>query len=86
MAVEDVGLAVVGLGEVALEVVGLAEAVSVGMSLVGAVMEKAAEKEREALLDGEADSNDTFLEINSGAGGKEELGSTPPPGAHHKLL
>ena len=31
----------------------------------------AAEKEPEALLDGEADSNDTFLEINSGAGGTE---------------
>ena len=29
------------------------------------------EKELEALLDGEADSNDTFLEINSGAGGTE---------------
>ena len=33
--------------------------------------QKAAEKELEALLDGEADSNDTFLEINSGAGGTE---------------
>ena len=32
---------------------------------------KAAEKELEALLGGEADSNDTFLEINSGAGGTE---------------
>ncbi|WP_204114016.1 peptide chain release factor 2 [Shimia biformata] len=32
---------------------------------------KAAEKELEALLDGEADGNDTFLEINSGAGGTE---------------
>lgn len=32
---------------------------------------KAAKKELEALLDGEADSNDTFLEINSGAGGTE---------------
>ncbi|WP_417270465.1 peptide chain release factor 2 [Celeribacter sp.] len=31
----------------------------------------AAEKELEALLDGEADANDTFLEINSGAGGTE---------------
>jgi peptide chain release factor 2 len=31
----------------------------------------AAEKELEALLDGEADSNDTFLEINAGAGGTE---------------
>jgi len=33
--------------------------------------EKAAAKELEALLDGEADANDTYLEINSGAGGTE---------------
>ncbi|UYV38847.1 peptide chain release factor 2 [Rhodobacteraceae bacterium D3-12] len=32
---------------------------------------KAAAKELEALLNGEADSNDTFLEINAGAGGTE---------------
>ncbi len=32
---------------------------------------KAAKKELEALLDGEADGNDTFLEINAGAGGTE---------------
>ena len=38
---------------------------------LAALREKAAEKELEALLDGEADSNDTFLEINSGAGGTE---------------
>ena len=31
----------------------------------------AAAKELEALLDGEADGNDTFLEINAGAGGTE---------------
>ncbi len=36
-----------------------------------ALKAKAAEKELEALLDGEADSNDTFLEINAGAGGTE---------------
>ena len=36
-----------------------------------ALAEKAAAKELEALLDGEADGNDTFLEINSGAGGTE---------------
>ncbi|MEP5760568.1 MAG: peptide chain release factor 2 [Litoreibacter sp.] len=36
-----------------------------------ALVEKAAAKELEALLDGEADANDTFLEINSGAGGTE---------------
>ena len=33
--------------------------------------ERAAKAELEALLDGEADGNDTFLEINSGAGGTE---------------
>ncbi len=33
--------------------------------------DKAAQKELEALLDGEADGNDTFLEINAGAGGTE---------------
>jgi peptide chain release factor 2 len=32
---------------------------------------KAMEKELEALLNGEADSNDTFLEVHSGAGGTE---------------
>ena len=35
------------------------------------LVKTAAAKELEALLDGEADSNDTFLEINSGAGGTE---------------
>ena len=38
---------------------------------LAALKEKAAEKELEALLDGEADANDTFLEINAGAGGTE---------------
>ncbi|MBE1282398.1 MAG: peptide chain release factor 2 [Rhodobacteraceae bacterium] len=38
---------------------------------LASLKEKAAEKELEALLDGEADSNDTFLEINAGAGGTE---------------
>ncbi|SEO69157.1 bacterial peptide chain release factor 2 (bRF-2) [Salinihabitans flavidus] len=32
---------------------------------------RAAEKELEALLDGEADANDTFLEVHAGAGGTE---------------
>ena len=36
-----------------------------------ALKEFAAGKELEALLDGEADGNDTFLEINAGAGGTE---------------
>jgi peptide chain release factor 2 len=38
---------------------------------LNALAKLAAAKELEALLDGEADSNDTFLEINSGAGGTE---------------
>ncbi len=45
----------------------IAEAESALKSLV----ELAAGKELEALLNGEADSNDTFLEINAGAGGTE---------------
>ena len=36
-----------------------------------ALVVQAAAKELEALLDGEADANDTFLEINAGAGGTE---------------
>ena len=36
-----------------------------------ALAEKAAARELEALLDGEADGNDTYLEINAGAGGTE---------------
>ena len=36
-----------------------------------ALLETARAKELEALLDGEADGNDTFLEINAGAGGTE---------------
>jgi peptide chain release factor 2 len=47
------------------EVVSEAEA---ALTTLGAL---AAQKELEALLDGEADGNDTFLEINSGAGGTE---------------
>ncbi|MGB3406990.1 MAG: peptide chain release factor 2 [Jannaschia sp.] len=38
---------------------------------IARLVEVAAEKELEALLDGEADGNDSFLEINSGAGGTE---------------
>ena len=48
-----------------------AEVVSDAEGAIEALVTKAAEKELEALLDGEADANDTFLEINSGAGGTE---------------
>ena len=36
-----------------------------------ALQDRAAQREIEALLNGEADANDTFLEINAGAGGTE---------------
>lgn len=47
------------------EVVGDAEAT------IANLVDVSAAKELEALLNGEADGNDTFLEINSGAGGTE---------------
>ncbi|WP_438956064.1 peptide chain release factor 2 [Cognatiyoonia sp.] len=53
------------------EMEGDAEVVSEVEEALKALEAKAAEKELEALLDGEADGNDTFLEINSGAGGTE---------------
>ncbi len=48
-----------------------AEVVSEAEAVLTALAEMAAQKELEALLNGEADGNDTFLEINSGAGGTE---------------
>ncbi len=47
------------------------EIVSEAEKSLRALRDFAAEKELEALLDGEADGNDTFLEINAGAGGTE---------------
>ncbi|KEJ87948.1 peptide chain release factor 2 [Sulfitobacter donghicola] len=47
------------------------EVVAEAESALSKLEETAAKKELEALLDGEADANDTFLEINSGAGGTE---------------
>ncbi|MBK1635042.1 peptide chain release factor 2 [Rhodovulum adriaticum] len=47
------------------------EVVKEAETALKALKEKAAQKELEALLDGEADGNDTFLEINAGAGGTE---------------
>ena len=47
------------------------EVISDAENALKALVETAAQKELEALLDGEADGNDTFLEINSGAGGTE---------------
>ena len=48
-----------------------AEIVSEAEKSLKDLREFSAAKELEALLDGEADSNDTFLEINAGAGGTE---------------
>jgi len=48
-----------------------AEVVAEAEAAIKKLEEFAAKKELEALLDGEADGNDTFLEINSGAGGTE---------------
>ncbi|SMX22350.1 peptide chain release factor 2 [Boseongicola aestuarii] len=45
--------------------------VSEAEAALKSLKERAAQAEIEALLDGEADGNDTFLEINSGAGGTE---------------
>ncbi len=53
------------------EAEGDAEIVTEAENALKSLVELAAGKELEALLNGEADSNDTFLEINAGAGGTE---------------
>ena len=53
------------------EAEGDQEIVAEAEEAVKALVATAAAKELEALLDGEADGNDTFLEINAGAGGTE---------------
>ncbi|QIK41410.1 peptide chain release factor 2 [Pontivivens nitratireducens] len=53
------------------EAEGDADVVTEAESAIRKLRDIAAEKELEALLDGEADGNDTFIEINSGAGGTE---------------
>ncbi len=62
---DNVELIEMGEAEGDAEIVGEAEAA------LKALVDLAAAKELDALLDGEADSNDTFLEINAGAGGTE---------------
>ncbi|MCF7700004.1 peptide chain release factor 2 [Loktanella sp. M215] len=62
---DNVELIEMGESENDTEIVTEAEAA------LAALKKKAAEKELEALLNGEADGNDTFLEINAGAGGTE---------------
>lgn len=53
------------------EAEGDAEIVAEAEASLKALVDLAAAKELEALLDGEADGNDTFLEVNAGAGGTE---------------
>ena len=53
------------------EMEGDTEIVTEAERALSDLVKVAAEKELEALLDGEADGNDTFLEINAGAGGTE---------------
>ncbi|WP_324754544.1 peptide chain release factor 2 [Roseovarius sp. Pro17] len=50
---------------------GDADVVAEAETALKALHKRAAKKELEALLNGEADANDTFLEINAGAGGTE---------------
>ncbi|MEZ7812601.1 MAG: peptide chain release factor 2, partial [Paracoccaceae bacterium] len=60
-------LELIELGEIEGDAIIIAEA----ETAIKAVVKQAAAKELEALLDGEADANDTFVEINAGAGGTE---------------
>ena len=53
------------------EAEGDSEIVQEAEAALSELVVKAAKKELEALLDGEADGNDAFLEINAGAGGTE---------------
>jgi len=62
---DQIGLIELGEAE------GDADVVSEAEEELRKLAKSAGEKELEALLNGEADSNDTFLEINAGAGGTE---------------
>ncbi len=62
---DSIGLMEMGEEEGDEDIVAEAEAT------IAKLVVSAAAKELEALLDGEADANDTFLEVNSGAGGTE---------------
>ncbi len=66
-------------GDVAdtLDLIDMADAegdqamVADGMATLSTLLEEAKRREIESLLSGEADANDAFLEVNSGAGGTE---------------
>ena len=66
-----------GEADDAAELIALAEAeddtamVADAMATLQAVQEEAKRREIESLLSGEADPNDAYLEVNSGAGGTE---------------
>ena len=53
------------------EMEGDADIITEAEEALKSLRDKAAQKELEALLDGGADANDTFLEVNAGAGGTE---------------
>ncbi len=53
------------------EIEGEESIVAEAEAALGKLLKLAEEKEIEALLDGEVDGNDTFLEVNTGAGGTE---------------
>ncbi|MCY4316078.1 MAG: peptide chain release factor 2 [Roseovarius sp.] len=53
------------------ELEGDYDVVAEAESALRALAESAAKKELEALLNGEADANDSFIEVNAGAGGTE---------------
>ena len=53
------------------EAEGDSEVVAEAEEAIRALRDRAAQKAIEALLDNEADGNDTFLEVNAGAGGTE---------------
>jgi peptide chain release factor 2 len=63
----DDALTLIELGESESD----AASVSEGEGLVKALSEAAHQREVEALLSGEADGNDTYLEVHAGAGGTE---------------
>src|SRR2546429_5411919 len=63
----DDQLTMIELGEAEKDQKAVAEA----EAALGKLKEEVARRELEALLSGEADSNDTYLEVHAGAGGTE---------------
>src|ERR671912_1613631 len=63
----DDALTLIELGEAESD----QSSVSEGEGVIRSVQEEAARRQVETLLSGEADNNDTYLEVHSGAGGTE---------------